>query len=112
MQTLLIMDKLYRSRDNSIPIYFNYVRIVNLKNSRKNYMENQTTLEILSDKVSQVLQAYHSLKGENEMMRNELITLKAEREIKDQEIEKLSDQNAMKDLEIEEIVNKIESILG
>lgn len=75
-------------------------------------MDNQTNLEKLNDKVSQILQRYHSLKGENEMIRNELITLKAEREIKNQEIEKLSEENAMKDLEIEEIVNKIESILG
>ena len=75
-------------------------------------MENQTNLEILSEKVSQILQKYHTLKGETELMRNELITLKAECEIKDQEIEKLSELNVMKDLEIEEIVNKIESILG
>ena len=75
-------------------------------------MDNQNNLEKLSDKVSQILQQYHSLKGENEMLRNELVTLKAEKEIKDQEIEKLSEENTMKDLEIEEIVNKIESILG
>lgn len=75
-------------------------------------MENQSVLDILNEKVSQILEKYHSLKSENEAMRNELITLKAEREIKDQEINKLSEQNAMKDLEIEEIVTKIESILG
>ena len=75
-------------------------------------MENQNNLEKLSERVSQILQQYHALKGENEMIRNELVTLKAEKEIKDQEIEKLSEANAMKDLEIEEIVNKIESILG
>lgn len=75
-------------------------------------MENQSNLEKLSERVSQILQQYHALKGENEMIRNELVTLKAEKEIKDQEIDKLSEANAMKDLEIEEIVNKIESILG
>ena len=75
-------------------------------------MENQTTLDILSEKVTQILEKYHTLKGENEVMRNELITLKAEREIKNQEIDKLTEENALKDLEIEEIVNKIESILG
>jgi len=75
-------------------------------------MENKTALEILNDRVSDILQKYHSLKGENEMMRNELLTLKAEKELKDQEIEKLNEENAMKDLEIEEIVSKIESILG
>ncbi len=75
-------------------------------------MENQTSLELLGDKVTQILQKYHELKGENEVMRNELTTLKAECEIKTQEITKLADENAMKDLEIEEIVSKIESILG
>ena len=75
-------------------------------------MENQTNLDKLSQRVSQILQEYHSLKGENEMLRNELVALKAERELKNQEIEKLNEENAMKDLEIEEIVNKIESILG
>ena len=75
-------------------------------------MQGQTTLEKLSEKISEVLQRYNSLKGENEMIRNELVTLKAEREIKNQEIEKLREQNAEKDAEIEEIVNKIESMLG
>ncbi len=75
-------------------------------------MENQTTIEVLSDKVSQILQKYHTMQGDNEMLRNELVTLKAQSEAKSLEIEKLTEQNVMKDLEIEEIVNKIESILG
>ena len=75
-------------------------------------MENKTTLETLSEKVSQILQQRHEMQGENEVLRNEIVTLKAQSEAKDQEIEKLLDQNTMKDLEIEEIVNKIESILG
>ena len=75
-------------------------------------MQNQTTLEKLDEKVSQILKKYNDLKNENEMIRNELITLKGERAIKNQEIEKLSEENAMKDLEIEEIVSKIESMLG
>ncbi len=75
-------------------------------------METQSTLDKLNEKVSQILEEYHSLKGENEVLRTELVTLKAEKEVKDLEIEKLTEANAMKDLEIEEIVNKIESILG
>ena len=74
--------------------------------------EKATVLERLSDKVSQVLQQYNSLQGENEMLRTEIVTLKAEREMKDQELARLSDDNTMKDLEIEEIMSKIESILG
>ena len=75
-------------------------------------MQNQTSLEILNDKVSDILQRYSSLKTENEMFRTELITLKAEREITNQELQKLRDQNTLKDLEIEEIVSKIESLVG
>jgi len=75
-------------------------------------MENQTALEKLNEKISNFLQEYHALKGENEMMRNEIVTLQANCELKNQEIEKLNQQNAQKDIEIEEIVNKIESILG
>ncbi len=75
-------------------------------------MDNQTTLNKLSEKVSQILQEFHAMKGENEMMRNEIVTLKADCEFKSQEIEKVIEENANKDIEIEEIVNKIESILG
>jgi len=75
-------------------------------------MDNQTILNKLSEKVSTILQEYHALKGENELMRNEIVTLKADCELKNQEIEKLHEENAQKDIEIEEIVNKIESILG
>ncbi|MEN8303234.1 MAG: hypothetical protein ABFQ64_04105 [Campylobacterota bacterium] len=75
-------------------------------------MQDKTNLDKLSERVSQILQEYNSLKSENETLRNELIPLKAERELQDTEIEKLREENAMKDLEIEEIVNKIESILG
>lgn len=75
-------------------------------------MENQTTIEKLNDKVTQILQSYNTIKNENESMRNELMNLKAQSEIQNQEIEKLNDDIAMKDLEIEEIVSKIESILG
>jgi len=80
--------------------------------NQETMMQNQTTLEILNEKVSNILQNYHSLKGETEMLRTEVVTLKAENEIKNQEIEKLVEQNDMKDLEIEEIVEKIESIIG
>ncbi|QOY55127.1 hypothetical protein HUE87_02485 [Candidatus Sulfurimonas marisnigri] len=75
-------------------------------------MNNQTNLQMLSEKVSDIVQQYHSLKGENENLRMELVTVKAEGEIKSQEIERLIEQNSLKDLEIEEIVDKIESILG
>jgi cell division protein FtsB len=75
-------------------------------------MQNQTPLEILNEKVSDILKKYSSLKAENEVLRAELITLKSEREITRQELDKLSDQNTLKDLEIEEIVSQIESLVS
>jgi cell division protein ZapB len=75
-------------------------------------MQEKTTIETLNEKVGLVLQKHHELKGENEMMRNELVTLRSQLELKEGEINRLSEENAMKDLEIEEIVNKIESILS
>ncbi|EDZ63073.1 hypothetical protein SMGD1_1815 [Sulfurimonas gotlandica GD1] len=75
-------------------------------------MQNQTNLDKLNDKVSQILQNYNTLKEENKNFRIEVVTLKAENEVKDIEIEKLREENIMKDIEIEEIVEKIESILG
>lgn len=74
-------------------------------------MQEKTSLELLDEKVSEILQQLYNLKGENEVLRNEVITLKAEKEIKSQEIEKLTELNLQKDQEIDEIVNKIESIL-
>ncbi len=75
-------------------------------------MEDQTILEKLGNKVSQVLEQHDRLKDENKMLRTEMVTIKAENEIKSKEIDKLTEENVMKDLEIEEIVEKIESILG
>ena len=75
-------------------------------------MENKTNLEKLNTKVSQILQQYHSMKVENDMLRTEIVTLKSEKELINQEIEKLIKENSQKDAEIEEIANKIESILG
>ena len=75
-------------------------------------MQDKTNLDKLSERVSQILQEYNSLKSENETLRNGQITSKAQSELQYTEIEKLREENRMKDLEIEEIVNKIESILG
>lgn len=75
-------------------------------------MDNRTSIEILADKVSQILEVNSSLKEEVDAIRMELVTLKAERELKNTEIDRLIEENLKKDIEIEEIVNKIETILG
>lgn len=72
-------------------------------------MQEETNLDRLSEKVSQIIQQYNAVKSENDTLKNELTILKAQ---KDQEVERLTEENTMKDLEIEEIVNKIESMLG
>jgi len=75
-------------------------------------MEEQSILDRLGEKVSQVLQQYHELQGTNEMLTNEIAVMREQNEAYATQIEQLEDDIAVKDLEIEEIVNKIESILG
>jgi len=75
-------------------------------------MEEQTVLDRLGEKVSQILQQYHELQGENEVLNNEVAELKEQNEAHATQVEQLEDDIAVKELEIEEIVNKIESILG
>lgn len=75
-------------------------------------MEEQTTLQRLSEKVSQMVQQYDALRSENETLRNEVVTLKAESEAKTSQIGRMEEELVQKELEIEEIVNRIESILG
>jgi chromosome segregation ATPase len=75
-------------------------------------MDNRTSLEKLSDQVSQILQTNNSLKEEIGGLRTELMTLKAEKELTKGEMDRLIEENLKKDIEIEEIVNKIEMILG
>jgi len=75
-------------------------------------MEEQTTLQKLSERVTQIVEQYDSMKNEIEVLRTEIVTLRSANEAKDAEINRLTEENGMKELEIEEIVNKIESILG
>ncbi len=68
-------------------------------------MQEQSIIDKLSSRVSQVIQKHQELKQESEMLRSQMSS-------KDETIEKLREELAMKDLEIEEIVSKIETILG
>ncbi len=75
-------------------------------------MQEQTTLEKLGQKVSQMLRDYDALRMENADLKetSELLTL--DLEAKDASITQMQEELQQKDRDIEEIVNKIESILG
>ncbi len=75
-------------------------------------MEEQTTLQRLSERVTEILQQHDSMREEMKALRIETVTLRSESEAKDAEIDRLTEENGMKDMEIEDIVSKIESILG
>ncbi|MGE0738823.1 hypothetical protein [Sulfurimonas sp.] len=75
-------------------------------------MQDQTTLERLSEKVSTMVEQYKMMKEQSEALRLEIVALQAQNELKDQEIEKLVEQNSLKDFEIESIVEKLESIMA
>ena len=75
-------------------------------------MEESTTLEKLSQKVSQMLRNYDELRMENLELKEQVELLASENITKDASVTQMQDELIEKDREIEEIVNKIESILG
>ncbi len=75
-------------------------------------MQESTTLEKLSQKVSQMLRNYDELRMENLELKEQVELLASENITKDASVTQMQDELIEKDREIEEIVNKIESILG
>ncbi len=75
-------------------------------------MQELTTLEKLSQKVSQMLRNYDELRMENAQLKESVELLETEKITQETKLTRLQDELLEKDREIEEIVNKIESILG
>ena len=75
-------------------------------------MQESTTLEKLSQKVSQMLRNYDELRMENTQLKEQVELLASENITKGASVTQMQDELIEKDREIEEIVNKIESILG
>ena len=75
-------------------------------------MQESTTLEKLSQKVSQMLRNYDELRMENVQLKESIERMELDKVSKEATVIQLQDELTEKDREIEEIVNKIESILG
>ena len=75
-------------------------------------MQEQSTLNKLSHKVSQLLSNYDDLRMENEQLNDLVKQYELDNASKDATIAQKQSELQEKDREIEEIVNKIESILG
>ena len=75
-------------------------------------MQESTTLEKLSQKVSQMLRNYDELRIENVQLKENIEHMELDKAAKEATVTQLQDELIEKDREIEEIVNKIESILG
>ena len=75
-------------------------------------MQESTTLEKLSQKVSQMLRNYDELRMENVQLKENIERMELDKIAKEATVTQLQDELTEKDREIEEIVNKIESILG
>ncbi len=75
-------------------------------------MQESTTLEKLSQKVSQMLRNYDELRMENAQLKESIELLELDNTAKEASVTQMQDELMEKDREIEEIVNKIESILG
>ncbi len=75
-------------------------------------MEESSTLEKLSQKVSQMLHRYDELRMENVQLKEKVELMELDNASKEATVTRMQDELLEKDREIEEIVNKIESILG
>lgn len=75
-------------------------------------MQESTTLEKLSQKVSQMIRNYDELRIENAQLKENFELLALDNVAKEAAVTQMQDELTEKDREIEEIVNKIESILG
>lgn len=75
-------------------------------------MQESTTLEKLSQKVSQMLRNYDEMRMENAQLKEQVELLELDKTAKDASVTQMQDELMEKDREIEEIVNKIESMLG
>ena len=75
-------------------------------------MQESTTLEKLSQKVSQMIQNYDEIRMENMQLKESLAHMELNCSAKEAMVTQMQDELTEKDREIEEIVNKIESILG
>ena len=75
-------------------------------------MQNRPLIELLAEKIDQIVAKLKALEEQNAALRNELVSVKAQNEAKDAQIAKLNDELVMKDLEIEEVIGKIEALLG
>lgn len=75
-------------------------------------MQESSTLEKLSQKVSQMLRNYDEMRMENAQLKEQVELLELDKTAKDASVTQMQDELMEKDREIEEIVNKIESMLG
>jgi glycine/serine hydroxymethyltransferase len=75
-------------------------------------MQESTTLQKLSQKVSEMLKNYDELRIENALLKEQVELLASENSAKEAVVTRMQDDLIEKEREIEEIVNKIESILG
>ncbi|MEN8146062.1 MAG: hypothetical protein ABFR02_00420 [Campylobacterota bacterium] len=75
-------------------------------------MQESTTLEKLSQKVSQMLRNYDELRVENSELKEKIEHLELDHSAKEAAVTQMQEELTEKDREIEEIVTKIESMLG
>jgi len=75
-------------------------------------MQDQPTVEKLSQKVNQMLRNDDELRIENSERKEKIERLELDHSAKEAAVTEMQDELTEKDREIEEIVTKIESMLG
>lgn len=74
-------------------------------------LNEEITVNKLSDKVNDLLLRFEELKTQNDTFRQEVVTLKAQNEAKNIRIQKLEEDLMSKDIESDDIFSKIEEVL-
>jgi len=73
---------------------------------------NNEGLSELAEQLNALIQAYETLKEEQEELRNENVTLKTQLESQVAQTAKLEDELGMKELEADDLIEKIKQAIG
>jgi len=71
----------------------------------------EQTINVLTQKISELIEKYQELQTQNEFLRQELVKEKAQSEAKSVQIAKLENDLISKDVNADDLLSKIEAVL-
>ncbi|DAB36699.1 MAG: ABC transporter [Epsilonproteobacteria bacterium] len=71
----------------------------------------EQTINVLTQKIGELVEKYQELQAQNEFLRQELVKEKAQSEAKSVQIAKLENDLISKDVNADDLLSKIEAVL-